>query len=290
MAEFGLSAGCRGLLAFSSPPPVSLPSGIGRRFCRRPDRPPDRSTIGRSCASAGSRSGRASSRLRGSCRPSAPWRPPVVGPGMACGGDCFADRRLARRPPRCPASPSTEWQPSSLRPRIGSARSSRPPCLVAAGRRADGARDRVVGQSVQLHGRQRRPRRNDAVCGFGRYAIAAAMAGAPMRVLRGACRGDMPFLAVNLPPARAFMGDVGRGAARISRGGFRHRRMAGKASWPGWFPLLVFLPFVMDATATLFRRTLLRRARVGGAPDALLPAASPAGRAASAALLRPTAV
>jgi UDP-GlcNAc:undecaprenyl-phosphate/decaprenyl-phosphate GlcNAc-1-phosphate transferase len=94
-----------------------------------------------------------------------------------------------------------------------------------------------------------------AVCGFGGYAIAAAMAGAPAQAYVALVAATVPFLAVNLPPARAFMGDVGAVpmgflAAVFGLAGWR------AGVWPGWFPLLVFLPFVVDATATLLRRAL----------------------------------
>jgi len=96
-----------------------------------------------------------------------------------------------------------------------------------------------------------------AVCGFGCYAIAAAMAGAPAEAYAALAAATVPFLAVNLPPARAFMGDVGAVpmgflAAVFGLAGWR------TGVWPGWFPLLVFLPFIVDATATLLRRALLR--------------------------------
>ncbi len=65
----------------------------------------------------------------------------------------------------------------------------------------------------------------------------------------------VPFLAVNRPRAAMFLGDAGAVplgylAAAFGIGGI----VAG--FWPAWFPLLVFLPFVADATATLLRRVL----------------------------------
>jgi UDP-GlcNAc:undecaprenyl-phosphate/decaprenyl-phosphate GlcNAc-1-phosphate transferase len=63
------------------------------------------------------------------------------------------------------------------------------------------------------------------------------------------------FLVSNLPPARVFLGDVGSiplgffcgvlSLTGVSRGDFRP-----------WFPILVFAPFLFDATATLARRLL----------------------------------
>ncbi len=72
--------------------------------------------------------------------------------------------------------------------------------------------------------------------------------------LAAAC---IPVLAVNRPPARIFLGDVGAVplgflAAALGIGG-----IAGGV-WPVWFPVLVFLPFAADATATLCRRVMAR--------------------------------
>ena len=97
-------------------------------------------------------------------------------------------------------------------------------------------------------------------CGFGAYAVAAAMAGAPAALYVALAAATLAFLALNLPPARIFMGDVGAvplgfTAAALGMGGWRAE------TWPAWFPLLVFLPFIADATATLARR-LWRRERV----------------------------
>src|SRR5262249_4737095 len=56
------------------------------------------------------------------------------------------------------------------------------------------------------------------------------------------------------------MGDVGAVPMGFLAAGFG---LAGwrLQAWPAWFPLLVFLPFVADATVTLGKR-LLRRERV----------------------------
>ncbi len=61
------------------------------------------------------------------------------------------------------------------------------------------------------------------------------------------------FLIWNFPPARIFMGDVGSTtlgllAGVLSLWGGREALF----SW--WYPLLVFSPFIVDATATLLRR------------------------------------
>jgi UDP-GlcNAc:undecaprenyl-phosphate/decaprenyl-phosphate GlcNAc-1-phosphate transferase len=99
-----------------------------------------------------------------------------------------------------------------------------------------------------------------AVVGFGAYAVAEIASGGPGTLPLAVAAAVLPFLAVNAPPARMFMGDVGAVplgflAATIGLAGIQ------AGSWPAWFPVLVFLPFVADATTTLVRR-LWRRERV----------------------------
>jgi UDP-N-acetylmuramyl pentapeptide phosphotransferase/UDP-N-acetylglucosamine-1-phosphate transferase len=92
-----------------------------------------------------------------------------------------------------------------------------------------------------------------AIAGFAAYALAAHAAGAtalPYATIALAC---VPFLLVNRPPARMFMGDVGAvtlGFLAATLG------VAGVAAgtWAAWLPLLAFLPLILDATATLARR------------------------------------
>jgi UDP-N-acetylmuramyl pentapeptide phosphotransferase/UDP-N-acetylglucosamine-1-phosphate transferase len=64
------------------------------------------------------------------------------------------------------------------------------------------------------------------------------------------------FLYYNFYPAKVFMGDAGSiplGFLAASFGVWGWQQ----GYWPIWFPVLVFSPFVMDATATLLQR--LRR-------------------------------
>ena len=70
----------------------------------------------------------------------------------------------------------------------------------------------------------------------------------------------LPFLAVNMPRASMFLGDVGAVPLGFLAGAFG---VAGvlHGMWPAWFPLLVFLPFIADATVTLACR-VWRRERV----------------------------
>jgi UDP-N-acetylmuramyl pentapeptide phosphotransferase/UDP-N-acetylglucosamine-1-phosphate transferase len=97
-----------------------------------------------------------------------------------------------------------------------------------------------------------------AACGFGTYALAAAQAGeVPLAILSAAIAGSaLGFLWHNFDPARIFMGDAGAIplgflAAAVGFLGWRQQ------IWGWWFPMLVFSPFLMDATVMILRR--LRR-------------------------------
>ena len=101
-----------------------------------------------------------------------------------------------------------------------------------------------------------------ALIGFGAYAIAAGAAGdTPLAAASVAlAAAAAAFLLLNFPPARIFLGDVcsvplGFLAAALGLAGWRDD------AWPLWFPLVVFAPFIGDATLTLLRR-LARRERV----------------------------
>jgi len=93
------------------------------------------------------------------------------------------------------------------------------------------------------------------IVGFCAYGVAALHAGAPAAAFFALAAATLPFYVVNRPRATMFLGDVGSvplgflaaafGAAGVLAG-----------HWPAWFPVLVFLPFVADATVTLARRTL----------------------------------
>lgn len=101
-----------------------------------------------------------------------------------------------------------------------------------------------------------------AVFGFGAFALAAHLAGDAFLAM-GACgiaAAAAAFLLFNFPPAKVFMGDAGSiplgflaaalGLLGVARG-----------LWPLWFPVLVFSPFIADASVTLLRR-LLRGERI----------------------------
>ena len=101
-----------------------------------------------------------------------------------------------------------------------------------------------------------------AVIGFGAFAVLGAMAGdtifAGTAAVVAAAAGG--YLLFNFPPARIFMGDAGSSLL-----GYLAAALSLWASMAGIFPLwvavLVFSPFIVDATFTLFRR-LLRGERV----------------------------
>jgi UDP-N-acetylmuramyl pentapeptide phosphotransferase/UDP-N-acetylglucosamine-1-phosphate transferase len=96
-----------------------------------------------------------------------------------------------------------------------------------------------------------------ALWGFGAYGIAAWWSGqlnlaAISLAVSGAAAG---FLVFNFHPARVFLGDAGSIplgflAAALGLLGWR------SGAWPLWFPVLVFSPFVVDATITLLCRAL----------------------------------
>jgi UDP-N-acetylmuramyl pentapeptide phosphotransferase/UDP-N-acetylglucosamine-1-phosphate transferase len=94
-----------------------------------------------------------------------------------------------------------------------------------------------------------------AVCGFGAFAIMGWIAGhnlflAVNLIIASASAG---FLVFNFPPARIFMGDTGSStlgllAAAFSLWGARD------GVFPFWVAILIFSPFIADASVTLARR------------------------------------
>ena len=98
--------------------------------------------------------------------------------------------------------------------------------------------------------------------GFGTLAFVAFQAGAaPLALACTALAGaSVGFIAWNFPPARVFMGDAGSIPLGFLAGALGLAGV-GEAAWPWWFPLMVFSPFIVDASVTLLRR-LLRREKV----------------------------
>lgn len=96
-----------------------------------------------------------------------------------------------------------------------------------------------------------------AVAGFGSYAVAAGIAGdAILATGAGAIvAAAFAFLRFNFHPARVFMGDAGSIPLGFLAAAFGVLGWV-RGLWPAWFPLVVFGPFVADATATLLRRMI----------------------------------
>ena len=98
--------------------------------------------------------------------------------------------------------------------------------------------------------------------GFLAYALAAWLSGSTQFALLNLAiaAAAAGFLVHNFHPARIFLGDAGSvplgflAAAFGLTGWLQH-------DWTWWFPLLVFSPFIVDASVTLTRR-LLTGARV----------------------------
>jgi UDP-N-acetylmuramyl pentapeptide phosphotransferase/UDP-N-acetylglucosamine-1-phosphate transferase len=96
-----------------------------------------------------------------------------------------------------------------------------------------------------------------AAIGFGALALAAMLGDAAglAAVCAAIAAAALAFLRFNFPPARVFMGDAGSiplgfmAAALGILGAMQN-------VWPWLFPLLVFSPFIVDASVTLIRRGL----------------------------------
>lgn len=96
-----------------------------------------------------------------------------------------------------------------------------------------------------------------AAIGFSTYGMAALLAGSPGMAAFAFCvvAATAAFLVFNFPPAKIFMGDAGSttlGFLAGTMGVFGWR----DGLWPAWFPVLVFSPFIVDATYTLLSRGL----------------------------------
>ena len=91
--------------------------------------------------------------------------------------------------------------------------------------------------------------------GFGIYGIAADAGGhKDIAMLALAISGaGLGFLVWNFPKAIIFMGDSGSIPLGFAAGAMG---MLGweRGAWPIWFPILVFSPFIADATVTLLQR------------------------------------
>jgi UDP-N-acetylmuramyl pentapeptide phosphotransferase/UDP-N-acetylglucosamine-1-phosphate transferase len=96
-----------------------------------------------------------------------------------------------------------------------------------------------------------------ALFGFTFYGIAALIAHDDTLAMLNFTIGTaaLGFLFYNFHPARVFMGDAGSIplgflAAALGLLGWQ------QGLWAAWFPLLVFSPFIVDASVTLLKRSL----------------------------------
>jgi len=99
-----------------------------------------------------------------------------------------------------------------------------------------------------------------AVFGFGTYALAAFQGdAAALASLSTAIAGSaLAFLFYNFDPAKLFMGDAGSIPLGFLGAGIG---VAGWSQelWGWWFPMLVFSPFLMDASVVVLRRLAQRK-------------------------------
>ena len=96
-----------------------------------------------------------------------------------------------------------------------------------------------------------------ALFGFTFFGIAALLAHNETQAMMNFAisSATLGFLYYNFPPARVFLGDAGSIplgflVAAMGLWGWQ------QGCWTAWFPLLVFSPFIADASVTLIKRTL----------------------------------
>ena len=101
-----------------------------------------------------------------------------------------------------------------------------------------------------------------AILGFSMYGIASLMHDNIQQAMLNFAIGSavLGFVNYNFHPAKLFMGDCGSIplgflAAAMGLWGWQLEM------WPAWFPVLVFSPFILDASVTITKR-LLRREKI----------------------------
>ncbi|MDO8597055.1 MAG: glycosyltransferase family 4 protein [Sulfuricaulis sp.] len=96
-----------------------------------------------------------------------------------------------------------------------------------------------------------------AVIGFGSYGMATLAGGnfADAATCLSVAAAALGFLLFNFPPAKIFMGDIGAIPLGCLAAVFD---LAGwlRGDWPIWFGIVVFSPFIVDASYTLLKRLL----------------------------------
>lgn len=96
-----------------------------------------------------------------------------------------------------------------------------------------------------------------AFFGFSFYGTAAWFSGSTAFALLNfsVAAAAAAFLTFNFHPARVFMGDVGSVPLGYLAAGFGVLGWL-QQDWPWWYPLLLFSPFIVDASVTLARRLM----------------------------------
>lgn len=96
-----------------------------------------------------------------------------------------------------------------------------------------------------------------ALFGFSSYSVAAYLGNDVQLMLLSVCvaSSSLAFLIFNFSPAKIFMGDAGSITLGflVAAIGFLGIE---RSLWDWWFPILVFSPFVVDATVTILKRLL----------------------------------
>ncbi len=96
-----------------------------------------------------------------------------------------------------------------------------------------------------------------AVLGFGFYALAAWIGESSQFATVCLCiaAAVLPFLVLNFSPSRIFLGDAGSIPLGFLAGALGVQGWL-QGEWSLWFPILVFSPFIVDASMTLARRVM----------------------------------
>ncbi|MCA8487522.1 glycosyltransferase family 4 protein [Burkholderia multivorans] len=93
-----------------------------------------------------------------------------------------------------------------------------------------------------------------ALFGFATYAWVAAGHEPGLAITGAALAGAaLGFLVFNFPPARIFLGDAGSIPLGFMAGALGLQGWIERV-WPLWFPVMIFSPFIADASLTLAKR------------------------------------
>lgn len=99
-----------------------------------------------------------------------------------------------------------------------------------------------------------------AIIGFGCYAFSLREHAVFGWAAASVAMASLGFLIFNFHPAKIFLGDSGSIPLGFLAAAFGYIGWT-QGAWPWWYPVLVFSPFIVDASLTLAKR-MLRRERV----------------------------